>query len=401
MKKDQAGSNPGKSYVALARPNPKPMHKDFMAAVYPKVHKSLKLLADEHVILEDPLSSYETLSLIKNMDDTYTFGDQFFNDKSTKDEPGKPNVDVEVISMVTVPIHQVDISVPPLSTLVIDISYPKPSPPPIHASFFTAITETTTTTVSLPPPSPTQSLTDPELAARVSTLEKKSVDLERVFTIQNKTTKNLASMIYILEHHDLHYKIYNYVCETVKENVQTVLRAPLVQSFRDMSEVEMKKILHQRMFESGSYKTHPEHVNLYEALDRSMARDNMDEFIIEHAKSRKRHRDDQDPPSPPPKESDQSKKKRQDSDASASRQPPIQTSSAWKTTDTRDTPSSSSKQKQASPSVLPVDDVSTPHDAHISDLEDTGAAHLPKIKTRPEWLKPVPEEERLETPEPD
>ncbi|GKD98047.1 hypothetical protein Tco_1381944 [Tanacetum coccineum] len=38
---------------------------------------------------------------------------------------------------------------------------------------------------------------------------------------------------------------------------------------------------------------------------------------------------------------------------------------------------------------------------HLSESEDTGAAHLPKIKTRPDWLKPLPEEETLETPEPD
>ncbi|GJX09338.1 hypothetical protein Tco_0199197, partial [Tanacetum coccineum] len=33
--------------------------------------------------------------------------------------------------------------------------------------------------------------------------------------------------------------------------------------------------------------------------------------------------------------------------------------------------------------------------------KDTGANHLPKIKTRPDWLKPIPEEEMSETPEPD
>nr|GEU47155.1 retrovirus-related Pol polyprotein from transposon TNT 1-94 [Tanacetum cinerariifolium] len=36
-----------------------------------------------------------------------------------------------------------------------------------------------------------------------------------------------------------------------------------------------------------------------------------------------------------------------------------------------------------------------------SHSEDIGAAHLPKIKTRPDWLKLMLEEDRLETPEPD
>ncbi|GKB52175.1 hypothetical protein Tco_0902928 [Tanacetum coccineum] len=37
---------------------------------------------------------------------------------------------------------------------------------------------------------------------------------------------------------------------------------------------------------------------------------------------------------------------------------------------------------------------------NISDSEDTNTAHLPKIKTRPDWLKPVPEEDRPAFPEP-
>ncbi|GKA00933.1 hypothetical protein Tco_0673598 [Tanacetum coccineum] len=40
-------------------------------------------------------------------------------------------------------------------------------------------------------------------------------------------------------------------------------------------------------------------------------------------------------------------------------------------------------------------------DVNILDSEDTDTAHLPKIKTRPDWLKPIPKEDRPETPEPD
>nr|GEW39803.1 hypothetical protein [Tanacetum cinerariifolium] len=99
MDEDQAVSDPGKSHLALAGPNPELMHDDFVATVYPKVHESFKFLADEHVILEDPPSSSGTLFSMKILDDTYTFGDQFFNDKSTEDEPGKQNVNAEVLSM--------------------------------------------------------------------------------------------------------------------------------------------------------------------------------------------------------------------------------------------------------------------------------------------------------------
>ncbi|GJX50538.1 hypothetical protein Tco_0277383 [Tanacetum coccineum] len=156
IEEDQARSDPGKSHVVPARPNPEPMHEDFMAIIYPKVHESLKLPADEHVILEDLLSSSGTLSLMKNLDDIYTFGDLFFDDKSTEDEPGKPNVDAKVVSMVIVPIYQANTSSPPLSTPVIEISSPKLSLSPAHSPIVTATPiTTTTTTLALPPPPPT------------------------------------------------------------------------------------------------------------------------------------------------------------------------------------------------------------------------------------------------------
>nr|GFD13886.1 hypothetical protein [Tanacetum cinerariifolium] len=77
---------------------------------------------------------------------------QFFDDKSTEDEPGKQNVDTKVVSMVTIPIHQASTLVPPLSTPIIDLSPPKPKTSPLPKSFTTATTETTTTTLLLPPP---------------------------------------------------------------------------------------------------------------------------------------------------------------------------------------------------------------------------------------------------------
>nr|GEX09233.1 hypothetical protein [Tanacetum cinerariifolium] len=130
----------------LAGPNPEPMHDDFMATVYLKVHESLKFLVDEHVILEDPRSLSRKLSSTKNMDDTYTFGDQFFNDKSTKDESRKQNVDAEVVSIVTVPIHQASTSVPPISTSIIDLSPLKQAASPLPEQFTATTAETTTTT---------------------------------------------------------------------------------------------------------------------------------------------------------------------------------------------------------------------------------------------------------------
>ncbi|GKD92838.1 hypothetical protein Tco_1372675, partial [Tanacetum coccineum] len=139
MDEDQAG------------PDPKPTHDEFMADLYPKVQESLKFSADEHVILEDPLSSTGTLSSMKNLKDAYAIMDQFINDKSTDDEPRKLNVEVEVVSMVIVPIYQASSSIPPLSTLVINLSPSTPVSSTTQTPIFTAITTTKTTPLPFPP----------------------------------------------------------------------------------------------------------------------------------------------------------------------------------------------------------------------------------------------------------
>nr|GFB35772.1 hypothetical protein [Tanacetum cinerariifolium] len=94
MDEDQTGSDPIESYVALAGPNPKPMHDDFVATI-------------------------------------------------------NQNVVANVVSMVTVPIHQASTSVPPLSTHIIDLSPPKPAASPLPKPFTDPTTVTTTTTLPL------------------------------------------------------------------------------------------------------------------------------------------------------------------------------------------------------------------------------------------------------------
>nr|GEU95901.1 putative reverse transcriptase domain-containing protein [Tanacetum cinerariifolium] len=211
MEEGHAGPDPGVSRVALAGLKPEPIHEEFMANVYPNVHGSLNLPADEHAILQEPL---------------------------------------KVVFMVI----------------------------------------------------------------------------------------------------DLPHKINQTVNEVVEEAIHTALQASLRDHFRELPEADMKEILHRRIFESGSYKSLPEHVALYKSLEASKDRANRDEFLAEKDKLRKRRHDDQDPPLPP-----------LDLDPKA----PI------------------------------------PNTADISDLEDTNSTHLPKIKPRPKWLKPISEEDRPETPEPD
>ncbi|GJV81316.1 hypothetical protein Tco_1517186 [Tanacetum coccineum] len=93
-------------------------------------------------------------------------------------------------------------------------------------------------------------------------------------------------------------------------------------------------------------------------------------------------------------------KKQHDSGALGSSQPPAPQSSVWKTTNTKEAPSSSSKQQSGPHSKRPVEDIPMSDTANISDSEDTGSIHLLKNKPSPKWLKPIPAEDRPATPEP-
>ncbi|GKB54620.1 hypothetical protein Tco_0905373 [Tanacetum coccineum] len=196
MEKEQAGPNPGQSHVALAGPDPEPMHDDFIATVYPQ-----------------------------NLD-AYTYSDQFFNDKPTEEEPDKANIETGVESIVTVLIHQASSSAHPLFTLVIDLTPTKQVSSTIQEQVFT-VTTATTTTLPLPPPPQQQSITDSSLGSRVSTLEQRCADLEKKHKLQDQTTHALLSRIFTLELRDLPHKINQTVNEVVKEAVHVALQAPL------------------------------------------------------------------------------------------------------------------------------------------------------------------------------
>nr|GEW09014.1 hypothetical protein [Tanacetum cinerariifolium] len=322
MDEDQARPNPRQSHEALVGLNPEPMHDHFIAIVYPKVHESLKHTTREHVHLENPLISSGTLLSMKNLDDDFTFDDQVLNDKPTKEEPVKTTMETKAESMVIVSIHQASTLVPPLSTPIIDLSPPKPVSSPLQEPIIAATTKATTTTLQLPPLPQQQGTTDSSLDSRVLMLEQRY----------------------------LPHKINQIINEVVKAVVHVALQAPIQDRFRELLEGDMKEIIHQRMFESGSYKSLPKHVALYKALDASMERANRGEFLVEKDKSRKRRHDDQDPPQPPPRGLDQN--------------------------------------------------ILAPDDIHISDSKDTKIDHLLKFKPRPDWLKHIPKEDRPSTPEP-
>ncbi|GJZ23252.1 retrovirus-related pol polyprotein from transposon TNT 1-94, partial [Tanacetum coccineum] len=110
--------------------------------------ENLKLPTEDQVILEEPASSTGTLSSLQNLDKDLSFTDQFFVEKPHEGS-GKANAEIEVQSMVSVPIHQDTSSVPPYATSVIDLTTMQ-SDSLLPTSI--ATTSIITTTTSLPPP---------------------------------------------------------------------------------------------------------------------------------------------------------------------------------------------------------------------------------------------------------
>ncbi|GJX01077.1 hypothetical protein Tco_0184990 [Tanacetum coccineum] len=105
---------------------------------------------------------------------------------------------------------------------------------------------------------------------------------------------------------------------------------------------------------------------------------------------------------PPTKDDEQSSKKPRESDASASKQHPALTSTGWQITDTRDAVVDSSMPRsdtESEHSEQSSDDIPMQDEGHVSDLEDTDNAHIPKVSTTT-WFKPILEGERPAIPEP-
>ncbi|GJS22926.1 hypothetical protein Tco_0451558 [Tanacetum coccineum] len=203
-----------------------------------------------------------------------------------------------------------------------------------------------------------------------------------------------------------------------------------------LEEFDLKSALFKHMNKNRTANRNPANYHLYHALMEALIADEdaMDKEVKDRVKDHKRKHesdddeddDDDEGPSagsnqgksskrrrhdsgasgsaqPPPKDDEQSSKKPQDSDASASKQHPTLTSTGWQITNTRDAvidSSMHSSEPESRHSEHSSDDSSKQDEGHISNLEDTDNAHIPKVKAAT-WFKPIQEDERPATPEPE
>nr|GEV93848.1 retrovirus-related Pol polyprotein from transposon TNT 1-94 [Tanacetum cinerariifolium] len=352
----QAGSNPSDH----VEPQPQ-SNEGFTAIAYPNVHENLKLTVEEHVILEEPASSTGTLSSLQHLAKDFSFGDQFFNNKPSEAENEKTTTETKAESMVYVTIQQDMSAIPPMTTQVIDLTLRLDSPNvnrPLQATATETKTATTTTTHP-PPPQPQQSTTYSILIKRIG-------ELEQIMANLIQDNKHLEER---LDSHGL--RLYTF------ENLDIPQYLP---------EADMKEILHQQMWETNSYKSHEDHMMLYEALEKSMNCDHTTELLKDLAealrKKKKRHDSPKTPPGSPPHQLPHPLL-------------PIGPSG------TSGSPGASGSSQLPPPPPPPStsqnlhmdDDTAPKKQVHSSNDEDIRNAHIPN------WWKPL-KEDRPITPEP-
>nr|GEV42667.1 hypothetical protein [Tanacetum cinerariifolium] len=233
-----------------AQPPPEQMDKGFTATAYLKVQENLKLTVEEQVLLEEPASSSGTLSFLQHLTKYLSFGDLFFSDKPSEANNEKSTSKTEAESMVSVTIQQDMSLIPLMTTPLIDLTS-RPESPKVHQLLKATSTTTTTTTILPPPPQQQQSTTDAMMMKRIGELE-------------------------------------HIMANLIQENN------------KDLPEADMKEIIYQRMWEIDSYKSHEDHMQLYEALEKSMNRDHSEELAKDLVEARKKKKKSRDSPKMPP-----------------------------------------------------------------------------------------------------
>ncbi|GJU88151.1 integrase, catalytic region, zinc finger, CCHC-type containing protein [Tanacetum coccineum] len=311
---------------------------------------------------------------------------------------------------------------------------------PLPTLTATVTATTTTTTITLPPipPQPQQGSSDSILIKRIGELEQHMADMVEANQALKERLDKQGNRLYNLENLDIPHKVSKAVDEIVTDAVDWAIQAPLRDRFRDLPAADMKEILHHRMWESNSYQAHEDHKILYEALEKSMARDHTDQLLTDLAEARKKKKKRHaslktppgspphqpppllppagsfgtpgafgasgasgssqlppPPPPPPPPSTNQSDQSTSTAAPSSSKTTASTKYMAWTTIDTRLKPSVSSI-----PEELHMDDDTTlDEQVQSSSDEDIGHDHIPTVNLRQNWWKPLTED-RPATPEP-
>nr|GEU36998.1 Gag-Pol polyprotein [Tanacetum cinerariifolium] len=421
-----AGSDREHMDLDVADVSPQPcteqLDEGFTATAYPKVQENLKLAVEEQVLLEDPACSSRTLSSLQHLSKDISFGELFFSHNPSKADNDKTIAETEVESMVSVTIQQDMSSIPPMMSPIIDLTS-RPESPKVHQQFKATTTKTTTTTTTIttttipPPLAQQQSTTEAMMMKRIGELEHIMANLIQVNKEMEERLDKHRARLYTLEQLDIPQHVSKAVSKVVTDAVNWAMQAPLRSRFRDLPKADMKEILHQRMWETESYKSHKDHMQLFEDLEKSMNRDHSEELAQDLAEARKKKKktrpsgasgalralgaprasgSSQVPPPPPlPSSTNQESSSKGSDTPSSSKTAASAKYQAWTMNGIRLRPSI-----LLTPADLKLDEDMAPDEqVQSSDDEDIRSAHIPKVNFRQDWWKPL-EEERPATPEP-
>nr|GEV58701.1 retrovirus-related Pol polyprotein from transposon TNT 1-94 [Tanacetum cinerariifolium] len=168
---------------------------------------------------------------------------------------------------------------------------------PLQAT--TTETTTTTTTTHPPPPQPQQIITDSMLINHIGKHEQIMANLIQDNKYMEERLDCHGARLYTLENLDIPQQVSKVVDEIVTDAVDWAIQDPFWNCFRDLPEADMKEILHQRMWETNSYKAHEDHMMLYEALEKSENRDRTDKLLKDLAEARRKKKKRRDSPKTP------------------------------------------------------------------------------------------------------
>ncbi|GJZ36941.1 hypothetical protein Tco_0583132 [Tanacetum coccineum] len=385
----QAGSDPEKAHEALAGPDPEPMQEDQTGSDSGKVHVSLAGPNPEH--MDDEFLRY---CLPKD-----NFGDQFLYDKPIEDDQEKSKVVDESDSTISDPSHQAIMSTPPVIAPITDFSSPKPSSLVTHPPINTEATIITTYLIEkyseLPGPESVKNQESEKSPKEIIRIKREQGEEKQESTYSIRSTDKVA-----LEEFDLKSALFKHMNKNKTANrnpanyhlYHALMEALIADEDAMDKEVAVKVKDHKRKHDSDD--------------DEDDDDDEGPSAGSNQGRSAKRRRPDSaasGSAQPPPKDDDQSSKKPRESDASASKQHPALTSTGWQITDTRDDVVDSSMHRsdpESEHSEQSSDDIPMQDEGHVSDLEVTDNAHIPKVSTTT-WFKPIPKGERPATPEPE
>nr|GEZ50236.1 hypothetical protein [Tanacetum cinerariifolium] len=267
----------------------------------------------------------------------------------------------EVESMVNVMIQQALSLISLMTSPIIDLTS-RPESPKEHQQIKATTTDTTTTTTTLPPPqAPQQSMTEAMMVKRIGELEHILADLIQVKkNIEEKLDKH-GALLYTLEQLD------------IPEHVSII-----------------------RMWESDSYNSHEDHMQLFEALEKSMNRDHSEDLTQDLAEARKKKKESRESPKTPP--------------GSPSHQPPQPPSPAGPSIasgaprtfgsaqmpPSLPLPSSTNQESPSKGSLAPSPSKTTALAEYqawtTTDIRLRPSAHIPTVNLRQGWWKPCKEE---------